>query len=171
MDIHESYLIFIKIFLFPLWMTYVKKKKIKFYKKKKQRRRRKTREILKIKNKRITTCSTPLGQHPGVHVVVAAWNANSRQISMAVECNGREKRKKRKGKKKGRKRKKESSERSSKGSPKPRLVREACVQDTRSDKECLLPIGLCPPTPSSTPDTRVCPHTRANPPWNDTCVP
>lgn len=31
---------------------------------------------------------------------------------------------------------------SNKGGPKPRLVREACVQDTRVDKECLLPIGL-----------------------------
>lgn len=80
-------------------MTYVKKKNKILQEKK--RRRRKTREILKIKNKRITTCSTPLGQHPGVHVVVAAWNANSRQISMAVECNGREKKKKKERKKKG----------------------------------------------------------------------
>lgn len=31
---------------------------------------------------------------------------------------------------------------SNKGGPKPRLVREACVQDTRVDKERLLPIGL-----------------------------
>lgn len=40
MDIHKSYLIFIKIFLFPLWMTYVKKKKIKFYKKKNEEEER-----------------------------------------------------------------------------------------------------------------------------------
>lgn len=39
---------------------------------------------------------------------------------------------------------------SNKGGPKPRLVREACVQDTRVDKECLLPIGL---------------WTLAHPPW------
>lgn len=137
-------------------------KKINFYKK---RKTKKKKETLKIKNKRRLDTSWTT---PGcIHVVVAAWNANSRQISMAVD--GRMQRpwkKEKKKKKKGgeRERKEESSERSSKGSPKPRLVREACVQDTRSDKECLLPIGLCPPTPSSTPDTRVYPHTRANPP-------
>lgn len=35
-----------------------------------------------------------------------------------------------------------NGEHSNKGGLKPRLVREACVQDTRVDKECLLPIGL-----------------------------
>lgn len=38
MDIHESYLIFIKIFLFPLWMTYVKKNKILQEKKTKKKK-------------------------------------------------------------------------------------------------------------------------------------
>lgn len=47
MDIHESYLIFIKIFLFPVWMTYVKKKKIKFYKKKKTKKKKKDSRNLK----------------------------------------------------------------------------------------------------------------------------
>lgn len=47
MDIHESYLIFIKIFLFPLWMTYVKKKKNKILQEKKTKKKKKDSRNLK----------------------------------------------------------------------------------------------------------------------------
>lgn len=45
MDIHESYLIFIKIFLFPFWMTYVKKKNKILQEKKTKKKKKDSRNL------------------------------------------------------------------------------------------------------------------------------